>query len=221
MWVRLRPRLTYANVIASLALFLALAGGSYAALQIPKNSVGNKQLKRNAVTSSKVKNGSLLVTDFNASQRSQLRGPTGATGATGARGPEGPRGATGPEGLSGPRGATGAEGPRGATGAAGPPAPRRWAEVREVNGTLEIVDQSGGISFDQTGTGVFLLAPSGGVSVGGCTIAATPISAVGFDIRASATWSSDPRTTTATAIVRLTEGATTPTDDGFNFSMSC
>ena len=215
MWARVRPRLTYANVLASLALFVALGGSSYAALQLPKGSVGTKQLKRNAVTSPKVKPGSLLVSDFRASQRSQLRGPAG---------PEGPRGATGPEGLHGPRGATGPEGPegpRGLTGPAGPPAPRRYAEVREVGGTLQITDQSGGISFFQMGTGVFLLTPSGGVTVGGCTLSATPISALNFDIRASASWSSDPRTTTATAVVRLTEGATDPTDDGFNFSMSC
>jgi hypothetical protein len=38
MWARVRPRLTYANVIASLALFIALGGGSYAALQVPKAS---------------------------------------------------------------------------------------------------------------------------------------------------------------------------------------
>jgi hypothetical protein len=214
MWARVRSRLTYANVLASLALFIALGGASYAAVQIPKGSVGTKQLKRNAVTSPKVKPGSLLVSDFNASQRSQLRGPAG---------PEGPRGATGPEGLHGPRGATGPEGPegpRGLTGPAGPPAPRRYAEVREVGGTLEMTDQSGGISFDHLDTGVFLLTPSGGVTVGGCTLSATPISAVGIDIRASASWTSDPRTTTATAVVRLTEG-TDPTDDGFNFSMSC
>jgi hypothetical protein len=219
MWARVRPRLTYANVLASLALFIALGGGSYAALQVPRASVGTKQLKRNAVTSPKVKPGSLLVSDFRASQRSQLRGPAGPEGlqgprgATGAEGPQGPRGATGPEGP---------EGPRGATGPAGPPAPRQWAEVREVGATLAIVAQSGGISFDRLDTGVYLLTPpSGSVSLGGCTVTATPISLVGLDIRASTQWSSDPRTTTATAVVRLTEGATDPADDGFNFSMSC
>jgi hypothetical protein len=218
MWVRLRPRLTYANVIASLALFLALAGGSYAALQIPKNSVGTRQLKRNAVTSPKVKPGSLLVSDFSASQRSQLRGPTGATGA---RGPEGPRGATGPEGLSGPRGATGAEGPRGPTGPEGPPAPRFWAEVREVGANLQIVNQSGFISLNQLSTGVFLLDLSHNLNLEGCVAVATPIADENFDIRASATWRAEPATTMATVVVRLFEGATSPTDDGFNMSVWC
>jgi hypothetical protein len=31
----LRPRLTYANVTATLALFLALGGGAYAATSLP------------------------------------------------------------------------------------------------------------------------------------------------------------------------------------------
>jgi hypothetical protein len=46
---RFLPRLTYANVIASLALFIALGGAAVAA-GLPKNSVGPKQLKRGAVT---------------------------------------------------------------------------------------------------------------------------------------------------------------------------
>jgi hypothetical protein len=46
---RFRPRLTYANVIASLALFVAL-GGSAVAAGLAKNSVGPRQLKRGAVT---------------------------------------------------------------------------------------------------------------------------------------------------------------------------
>jgi hypothetical protein len=46
---RFRPRLTYANVIASLALFIALGGAAVAA-GLPKNSVGPNQLKKGAVT---------------------------------------------------------------------------------------------------------------------------------------------------------------------------
>ncbi len=45
----LRSRLSYSNVIATLALFLAL-GGTAAAISLPRNSVGPKQLKRGAVT---------------------------------------------------------------------------------------------------------------------------------------------------------------------------
>jgi hypothetical protein len=85
----MRSRLSYANVVATLALFLALCGGSYAALKLPKNSVGSKQLKKNSVTSAKVKAGSLLTSDFKSSQRKALVGPRGPQGETGATGPAG------------------------------------------------------------------------------------------------------------------------------------
>src|SRR5262249_23858949 len=53
---RARPHLSYANVIATLALFLALTGGAaFAASQLGKNSVGSKQLKKNAVVTAKIK----------------------------------------------------------------------------------------------------------------------------------------------------------------------
>jgi hypothetical protein len=52
-------RLTFSNVIACIALFVALGGASYAALKLPKNSVGAKQLKKGAVTGAKIKNGTI------------------------------------------------------------------------------------------------------------------------------------------------------------------
>src|SRR3954453_11078628 len=87
---RIRTRLTYANVAATLALVFAITGGAYAAIQLPKDSVGAKQLKRNAVRSAKVKNGSLLAKDFKAGQL-----------PAGARGPQGPKGEMGPQGELG------------------------------------------------------------------------------------------------------------------------
>jgi hypothetical protein len=100
MLSRLRARLTYANVIATVALFVALGGSSWAALQLPKNSVGPRQLKKNSVTSVKVKPGSLLTNDFKASQRAALRGPQGS------QGPQGLQGAKGDPGVQGPAGPT-------------------------------------------------------------------------------------------------------------------
>jgi hypothetical protein len=100
---RIRSSLSYANVMATIALFLALGGGAYAALQLPKNSVGTRQLKKNAVVSSKVKNRSLLGRDFKAGQLPRgLPGPKGdqgSAGPRGERGPEGPRGEQGPAGT--------------------------------------------------------------------------------------------------------------------------
>lgn len=61
---RVREKLSFSNVVAVLALFVALGGSAYAATQLPKNSVGAKQLKANAVTGAKVKNGSLTGADI-------------------------------------------------------------------------------------------------------------------------------------------------------------
>lgn len=78
MLTRLRPRLTYANVMASIAVFLALGGTAYA---VAANSVGAKQLKNGAVTkpklasnavgAGKVIDGSLLKKDFKPGQLPQ------------------------------------------------------------------------------------------------------------------------------------------------------
>jgi hypothetical protein len=50
----LRGRLTYANVMATLALFVALGGASYAAIKLPPNSVTKKQITADAVRSSEL-----------------------------------------------------------------------------------------------------------------------------------------------------------------------
>jgi hypothetical protein len=63
----IRRRLTFANVMSVAAVFIALGGVGYAASKLPKNSVGSKQIKPNAVLGSKVKNGSLTGADINAS----------------------------------------------------------------------------------------------------------------------------------------------------------
>lgn len=55
---RFLPRLTYANVIASLALFIALGGAAVAA-GLPKNSVGPKQIKRGAVTAKAIRHNAV------------------------------------------------------------------------------------------------------------------------------------------------------------------
>jgi hypothetical protein len=100
-----------ANGVAYVALFAALGGTSaYAAGALPKASVGAKQLKRSAVNSAKVRDGSLRARDFAAGQlpageRGQAdergpAGPQGERGAAGERGPEGPRGERGPSGYS-------------------------------------------------------------------------------------------------------------------------
>jgi hypothetical protein len=88
-------------VVACVALFVALAGTSYATvLNVPKNSVGTPNLKRNAVTARKIApnavrtghvlDGTLLLADFKAGQIPQ-----------GAKGDKGDKGDAGAPGLSG------------------------------------------------------------------------------------------------------------------------
>lgn len=94
--------------IALLALFVALGGTSYAAVNLPKNSVGSEQIKRGAVGSPEVENGSLLARDFKAGQIPQ--GETGPQGATGAQGPQGEQGEQGIQGIQGEPGTGGGGG---------------------------------------------------------------------------------------------------------------
>jgi hypothetical protein len=60
-------RLSYANVVATIALFVALGGGAYAAFHLPKNSVRSKHIKNGQVKSADVKNDALAGTDIDES----------------------------------------------------------------------------------------------------------------------------------------------------------
>ena len=89
----MRRHLTYANVMASVAVFIALGGTATAALTIT-----GKDVKNGSITSRDIKNRSLIAKDF---KRGQLpRGATGAAGAAGAAGPAGAPGAIGPQGSA-------------------------------------------------------------------------------------------------------------------------
>jgi hypothetical protein len=93
----LRRHLSFANVVALIALFVALGGSAYAVTRLPHGSVGTAQLKNGAVTGAKVKKGSLLRSNFKAGQLpAGAQGPAGPTGAPGAEGKSGPEGPAGP-----------------------------------------------------------------------------------------------------------------------------
>ena len=69
----LMKRLSYANVVATLALVAALGtGGAYAASQLAHNSVGAKQLRKGAVNTRALKNGGVATRDLAASVRRRL-----------------------------------------------------------------------------------------------------------------------------------------------------
>ncbi|MEN3281369.1 MAG: hypothetical protein V7607_2509 [Solirubrobacteraceae bacterium] len=107
MLSKLRSRLTYANTVASIALFIALGGTSYG---LASGSIGSNEIKNNSLRSQDLRNndirgrdirdatidsrdvqdGALLAKDFKIGQ---LPG--------GARGPQGDRGAQGQQGQPG------------------------------------------------------------------------------------------------------------------------
>jgi len=110
MKAKLGSRISYANVVATLALFVALGGSSYAAILVT-----GKNVKDNSLTTRDVKNRSLLKKDFKAGQL-----PIGRRGATGAPGAQGAKGDPGTNGTNGTNGA---------------PATALWAVVG-LDGTL-------------------------------------------------------------------------------------
>jgi hypothetical protein len=94
----MRKHLTYANVVATLALFSALGGGAYAATRITgrdvvDGSLSGVDVRNGSLTGNDVRDASLLARDFRPGQLPR--------GATGAQGPAGPQGAAGPQGVPG------------------------------------------------------------------------------------------------------------------------
>ena len=125
----LHVRPSPAMVVACAALFVSLSGAGYAAIVLPAKSVGTKHLKRNAVTSAKVKKHSLLRSDF---KRGQI-----------------PRGPQGVQGVQGIQGIQGIQGPKGDPGT---PATRLWAYV-SATGTLR--GGSGVVASARSSSGTF------------------------------------------------------------------
>jgi hypothetical protein len=90
-------RLSYANVTATLALFIALGGTSYAVATLPRNSVGPAQLRSNAVGSSELRkqavrssdvgDRTIRLRDISIRARHSLKGETGPPGPQGPPGP--------------------------------------------------------------------------------------------------------------------------------------
>ena len=69
----MRRALSYSNVMATLALFVALGGSGYAAIKITGKHVRNNSLtsvdvRNNSLTAADVRNGSLRAQDFRADQ---------------------------------------------------------------------------------------------------------------------------------------------------------
>jgi hypothetical protein len=86
------------NAVGYLALFVALGGTSYAAIKLPANSVGTKQVRKGAVTLR------MLAPSARVALRSSGtgNGPAGPAGPQGQTGQQGPKGEVGPAGPAGP-----------------------------------------------------------------------------------------------------------------------
>jgi hypothetical protein len=83
--------------MATVAVFIALGGTSYAVTQLPRNSVGPKQIRMDAVGSSEIrksavrstdiKDRSVALRDISRDARASLRGQPGPSGPQGPAGP--------------------------------------------------------------------------------------------------------------------------------------
>lgn len=81
---RVRSKFSFSNVVALLALFVALGGSAYAATRLPKNSVGSKQLKKNAITTAKIKKAAVTGAKINLKTLGVVPSATNADHATSA-----------------------------------------------------------------------------------------------------------------------------------------
>src|SRR5213075_2732471 len=140
-----RPGLSYANVTATLALFVALGGSSYAALTITgrdvrngsltgtdlaRGSIGSAEIRNDSIRGVDIRDGTITASDLAKPLRRDLLAGTraapvvpGSVGPAGPQGEPGLKGDTGPQGDIGPKGDTGSpggQGPKGDTGATGP-----------------------------------------------------------------------------------------------------
>jgi hypothetical protein len=134
------------NLVAYLALFVALSSTGYAASEklLPKNSVGSAQ----------VINGSLQKTDLSNRAVAALHGARGTRGLPGTQGAQGPQGPQGSQGLVGP---PGSQGVPGSQGLQGPPGP---------SGDLGSLDEVDGLPCDpgdgHAGTALAVFQPENG-----------------------------------------------------------
>jgi hypothetical protein len=192
--------LTYANVVSSVCLFLALGGTAFAVSKLPRDSVGPDQIKAGAVRSSEVKDRSLRAKDFAPGQI--------ATGTKGARGDTGP---AGPQGQVGPRGDTGPVGPNGVN------ATSLFAVVA-ANGSVSASSGVVGAVAHTTFSGIYAVSFNRDVSQ--CAFLAT-VGARNGGLPADPQIAANNQTGSPEQVVVETFIGATPTDRSFNVAVLC
>ena len=112
---RIRNGLTSAHVLATIALFVGLAGTAGAGgitlitgSTIRDGSVGGIDVRNGSITGLDVRDGSLRIEDLARHDQSKLIGRKGVRGAVGLKGDTGPAGAKGEIGAKGDTGPAGA-----------------------------------------------------------------------------------------------------------------
>lgn len=126
-----RPSLSYANVMSTVAVFLALGGGAWAVTGPPAATKTPLTVNACVKQAGKQKGQLRVVAAKQRCRKDERRlawtsasapgAPTsGAPGPAGPGGPAGPLGASGPQGALGAQGAPGPEGGQGEQGPTGP-----------------------------------------------------------------------------------------------------
>jgi hypothetical protein len=128
----LRGKLTYANVVSTLCLFLLVGGATaFAATKLAKNSVGTKQLKKNSVTSAKIRKDAVTGNKVKESTLGQV--PSAATAGSSTSAQTAQIAAT----------ATNAQALDGRTAAELDDGPLAFARVKNsANGAVDTVDEA-------------------------------------------------------------------------------
>lgn len=116
---QVKARLTYANVMASVAVFIALGGTSYAAV-----SITGRDVRNNSLSGADVRNSSLSGADI---RNRSLRSSDFATGQL----------------KAGAKGEKGDKGDKGDPGSGGAGSAQRWVLLNEAG---DIEEQSGGFT---------------------------------------------------------------------------
>jgi hypothetical protein len=101
----IRTHFTYANVMATIAVLLAMSGTAYASVMI-----SGTQIRNGTLTNAQLRDATITAAKLTPTTRTQLRGPKGDRGAQGLKGSTGSAGLRGPTGPTGPKGDTGPPG---------------------------------------------------------------------------------------------------------------